>query len=600
MGIAREAAERSLDAVTAASRDEVWISLVPPEEVLVRAAQIDDALASGRDLPLAGTTFAVKDNIDVAGLATTAGCPGFAYDPDANAPAVRALMDAGALCIGKTNLDQFATGLVGTRSPYGVVRNAFDPTRISGGSSSGSAVAVALGLVDMALGTDTAGSGRVPAALNGIVGLKATYGLVSTAGVVPACRSFDCVTVFAADVDLAERAMVELTGPGGDAPDRRAFPPDTPLGPPATPVVARPSASVLLELEPSRRQAYDAAINHLQATGCEVVEIDLEPFLTAGQLLYQGAFVAERYAAVGEWLVAHPGQGDPTVEAIITAAAHLPASRLATDVERLSKLRVRAATEWERVGADALILPTVPSHPTLAEVRADPIGTNTRLGRFTTFLNLLDMCAVAVPFGVADGLPFGISCIGPAFHDLVQIDLARRVERVERAERAESPGGRGAEAAPSWRQAGRGHLAPPAVALAVVGAHLSGQPLNHQLSERGARLLGPARTGPNYRLYALETVPPKPGLRRVRHGGAHVAVEIWELPPVGFADFVAHLPSPMAIGSLELDDGSMVPGFLCEPVAIEGAVDITSHGGWRAYLAAPSDARAWAQGMDPE
>jgi allophanate hydrolase len=595
MGVAQAAAERSLAAVSTAHRDEVWISLVPPEEVVARAAKIDDAVHSGFGLPLAGMTFAVKDNIDVAGLATTAGCPGFAYHPEANAPAVQALIDAGALCIGKTNLDQFATGLVGTRSPYGAVRNAVDPTRISGGSSGGSAVAVALGLVDLALGTDTAGSGRVPAALNGIVGLKATYGLVSTIGVVPACRSFDCVTVFAADVDLAERAMAVLTGPRGDAPDRRLFPPNSPLGPPDTPVIARPSAAVLRDLESSRLQAYDAAIDHLQASGCEVVEIDLEPFLAAGQLLYQGAFVAERYAAVGDWLVAHPGQGDPTVEAIITAAAHLPASALATDLERLADLRVITATEWERAGAHALILPTVPSHPTLAEVQADPIGTNTELGRFTTFLNLLDMCAVAVPFGASDGLPLGISCIGPAFHDLIQIDLARRVERSGRVQE------RGTEAAPSWRQAGRGHLAPPALAIAVVGAHLSGQPLNHQLTDRGARFLGPARTAPTYRLYALETVPPKPGLLRVRQDGAQVAVEIWELPPVGFADFVAHLPAPMVIGSLELDDGSMMTGFLCEPVAIEGAVDITSHGGWRAYLAAVSSGpQARDQGMDSE
>jgi allophanate hydrolase len=577
MGLARQAAERSLAALAASDRAEVWIAMVEPRTVLTRADEVDNARRAGADLPLAGLTFAVKDNIDVAGLDTTAGCPAFAYRPLTDAPSVRALLDAGALCLGKTNLDQFATGLVGTRSPYGAVRNAIEPTRISGGSSSGSAVAVALGLVDVALGTDTAGSGRVPAALNGIVGLKATYGLVSTVGVVPACRSFDCVSVFAGDVVLAERAMAEMTGHRG-GPDRRVFPPDSPLGPPSTPVVARACGPALGDLAPDRLRAYDAAMAHLERMGCLVVEIDLEPFLEAGRLLYEGAFVAERYAAVGAWIDSHPEDTEPTVGAIITAAKGMAASRLASDMERLSELRSEAANEWNRVGAHSLILPTTPTHPTLAEVEADPVGTNTLLGRFTTFLNLLDMCAVAVPFGTCDGLPFGISCIGPAFSDLVQIDVARRVERAQDIEEV------AVDAVTSWRSAGTGRLAPPGIALAVVGAHLSGQPLNRQLTERGARLLGPARTADAYRLYALETDPPKPGLVRVRSGGAHIAVEIWELPTVGFADFVADLPPPMAIGSLQLDDGSSVAGFLCEPVAIESAIDITEHGGWRAYL----------------
>jgi allophanate hydrolase len=573
VGVARDAAERSLAASEASDRDEVWISRCAAADIRSAADRVDHAIGQGRDLPLAGLSFAVKDNIDVAGLPTTAACPSFAYDPERHAPAVQALLDAGALCVGKTNLDQFATGLVGTRSPYGAVRNAIDAERISGGSSSGSAVAVALGLVDVALGTDTAGSGRVPAALNGIVGLKATYGLVSTVGVVPACRSFDCVTVFAPHVALAERVMAELTAPSGDAPERRRFPTDAPLGAPPTPVVARVGAAELGDLAPGWFEAYEAALAGLEASGCRVVEIDVTPFLEAGHLLYGGAFVAERYAAVGSWIADHPDEVDPTVGPIILAAADLPAARLALDIERLSELSRRARGTWERAGADSLVLPTTTMHPTLAEVRADPVGVNLALGRFTTFLNLLDMCAVAVPCSTVDGLPFGISCIGPGFSDLVQADLARRVE-----------GAPGAGRTPDWRSARTGRLAPPGVSIAVVGAHLGGQPLNHQLTERGGRFLGPATTAATYRLYALDTVPPKPGLVRVREDGGAIDVEVWELSPAGFADFVAHVPAPMVIGTLELDDGTLVSGFLCETLAIEGAADITAHGGWRDYL----------------
>jgi allophanate hydrolase len=571
--------ERSRAAIDAAAREEVWISRFTPEALEAEADRVDAAVGAGAHLPLAGLTFAVKDNIDVVGLATTAACPAFAYEPGSDAPAVRALRDAGAVCIGKTNLDQFATGLVGTRSPYGAVRNAIDPSRISGGSSSGSAVAVALGLVDIALGTDTAGSGRVPAALNGIVGMKATFGLVSTEGTVPACASFDCVSVLAPDVALAERAMAELTRPGPAGGPLRRFPPDAPLGPSGRPVVARPAEGALDVLDPARRDCYDAALASLDALGCEVVEIDLEPFLEAGLLLYQGAFVAERYDAVGAWVDAHRGQVDPTVGAIIAAAAALTAPRLAADVARLARLRRVTSLEWARVGADTLLLPTVAIHPTLAEVAADPVGLNTQLGRFTTFLNLLDMCAVSVPFGTCHGLPFGVSCIGPAFSDLVQVDLASRLARGGTFPAAPR------EAPPSWRSPAAGRSAPAGIAIGVVGAHLAGQPLNHQLTDRGGRWLGAASTTSAYRLYALDTDPPKPGLVRVPSGGVPIAVEVWELPPAGFADFVAHVPPPMAIGTLLLSDGSDVPGFLCEPIALSDAADISHFGGWRAYLA---------------
>jgi allophanate hydrolase len=584
---ALSAAERSLAAVEASDRLEVWISRFEPDEILTAARRIDEAAAAGGDLPLAGMTFAVKDNIDVAGLATTAGCPAYAYRPTSDAPAVEALVQAGALCIGKTNLDQFATGLVGTRSPYGAVRCAVDPRRISGGSSSGSAVAVALGLVDVALGTDTAGSGRVPAALNGIVGLKGTVGTVSTRGVVPACRSFDCVTVFAREVTPAEAVLAQLTGPAGWAPDRRAFPTDMALAPPQRPTIAVPDEGALGPLPPGWLDAFRSACAVLEASGCALVPLDLEPFLLAGQLLYGGAFVAERYAAVGAFVDAHLGEVDPTVGAIISGAAGISATELVDDQATLAMLAGAARAAWEQAGADALLLPTTTGHPTMEEVAADPVGVNIGLGRFTTFLNMLDMCAVAVPAGNVGGLPFGVSCIGPAFSELMLLELARRLEGQERGGPART-----------WQSARRARLSPPAAPIAVVGAHLTGQPLNSQLTDRGARLLGTARTAPCYRMHALPTEPPKPGLRRVQRDGTHIELEIWELAPSRFGDFVASVPPPMTIGTVILEDGSSVPGFLCEPVALQDAPDISVFGGWRRYLgsaAAPSPegGKAW-------
>ncbi len=565
---ARQAAERTLAAIEVSPRPEAWISRFDPKDLLVAADHIDSQVRSGADLPLAGLTFAVKDNIDVAGLPTTAGCPAFSYLPVDDAPAVRALTRSGALCIGKTNMDQFATGLVGTRSPYGAVRSATDAERIAGGSSSGSAVAVALGEVDLALGTDTAGSGRVPAALNGVVGFKATVGLVSTVGVVPACRSFDCVTVFARNVAGCEGAMAALTGPLGAAPGRRSFPTDMPLAPRTPPVVAVPDDEVLGVLAPDWLDAYRAAAAALVETGCVLRSLDLGPFLRAGRLLYGGAFVAERYAAVGAFVDAHPEEVDAIVGRIIGAAAGIGAAELAADQDTLVGLAVEARAEWERVDADTLLLPTTTHHPTLAEVGGDPLGVNLALGHFTTFLNLLDMCAVAVPGGAAAGRPFGVSCIGPAFTDLVQLEIAARLE--------------GSSAAP--RTCSQLRLSPPALPLAVVGAHLRGQPLHHQLTTRGARFRGATRTADCYRLHALATEPPKPGLARVTGGGRPIDVEIWDLAPARFADFVASVPPPMAIGTVLLEDGTSAPGFLCEPVALEGAPDISEFGGWKAYI----------------
>jgi allophanate hydrolase len=554
------AVRAAYERIVAADRPEVWIALRPPGDALADAAAVEARLAAGEELPLAGRTLAVKDNIDVAGLPTTAGCPAYAYTPDITAPAVESLVAAGAIVLGKTNLDQFATGLVGTRSPYGAVRDARRPDRVSGGSSSGSAVAVALGMADLALGTDTAGSGRVPAAFQGLVGIKPTRGLVSTLGVVPACRTLDCVTVFARELRLAERALAIMCGTAAADPTSRTWPAGAPLGAPPEPRVGIPADGQLDALTPAAARAFDAAVARLAEAGARIVEIDLEPFLAAARLLYDGAFVAERHAAVGAFVAAHRDEVDPTVGAIVAAAGGLPAHALVSDGERLDMLRLDAATQLAAV--DALLLPTAPGQPTLAEVAADPVGVNSRLGTYTNFCNLLDMCAVAVPAGAADGGNFGVSVLAPAFCDRVAADVA------------------GALAGP-----GHAGWGPPGIGLFVVGAHRGGQPLNAELTTRGARLLRTTVTTADYRLHRLGTEPPKPGLVRVERGGASIEGEVWALPPAGLGSLVAALPAPMALGRVRLAGGATSVGFLCEPAAVEGAEDITVYGSWPAYLA---------------
>jgi allophanate hydrolase len=517
--------QQAYDRIRQVNRPEVWIDLRPQQDVAA-----DFAEANG---PLAGKLVAVKGNIDVAGLPTTAGCPAYAYEPTNDAPVVAQLKAMGAVILGTTNMDQFATGLVGTRSPYGAVRNAIDPKRISGGSSSGSAVAVALGIADLALGTDTAGSGRVPAAFNGIVGLKPTKGLLSTEGVVPACKSLDCVSIFARTVAEAEFALTCLTdqSPARSKPYRLGVP------------------EKLDDLAPGWAEAFEAAV---RTFGAELVPVDLEPFLQAARLLYDGAFVAERYTAVGEFIDSHQAEVDPTVATIISGAKNIPAHRLFADHDKLEELARKADAQLSEV--DAILLPTTTEHPTIEEVEADPIGVNARLGRFTNSTNLLGLAALAIPAGTVNGLPFGISLMGKAFTDMTLTAIAK--------------------SAPNTKK------------IAVVGAHLTGQPLNTQLLERGGKLVETTKTAPTYRLFALDTTPPKPGLVRVENGEA-IETEVWELPVAGFGDFVASLSTPMAIGKVELADGTWVPGFTCERYALEKATDITEYGGWRAYLARP-------------
>ncbi|MCW2856762.1 MAG: allophanate hydrolase [Marmoricola sp.] len=540
--------------IDAVDRPELWITLRDLDDVLAEAALVDPSL------PLAGVLVAVKDNIDVAGLPTTAGSPSFVHRPEVDATCVARLRAAGAVVIGKTNMDQFATGLVGTRSPYGAVRNAWDALRISGGSSSGSAVAVALGIVDLALGTDTAGSGRVPAALNGVVGVKPTRGLIPLTGVVPACRSIDCVTTFARDLALARAAAEVMEGVDVADPLSRAASPGRTT--PSRPRIAVPTACYLDGLAEGWREAFGAAVARFAEVGAEIVEVDIAALLEAATLLYDGAFVAERYAAVGAHLEKHLDligtELDPTVAAIILGAKDKTAADWAADTTRLATL---GAAAREALGDyDALLTPTTTFHPALAEVAADPLGTNARLGRFTNFANLLDFAALAVPAGFVEGLPFGVMLSGPAFSDRSLAELA-------------------------------GRFANRTIDIFVAGAHLSGQPLNAQLVVAGGSLVAQVRTEASYRLYALDTVPPKPGLVRVPENGpedgASIAGEVWRLPAVGFGTFVAGLPAPMAIGQVRLDDGRSVSGFLVEPVALETAQDITGFGGWRAYLAGP-------------
>jgi allophanate hydrolase len=554
------------DRITAAGDDHVWIHLVPEEAALKRARELG---AWSPDRSLFGIPFAVKDNIDVEGLPTTAACPAFSYAPRRTASAVQKAVDAGAILIGKTNMDQFATGLVGTRSPYGACSSIYNADYISGGSSSGSALAVAKGEVCFALGTDTAGSGRIPAAFNGIVGVKPTRGLISTAGVVPACRSLDCVSIFSPDVETGARVLEALAGVDEADPYSRSGRQQCDS---LTPKIGIPSERQLEFFgDEAAADCWRRAVLQARAifSQSELMEIDLTPFQQAAELLYSGPFVAERYASVGSFVASRPESDlDPTVRGIILGAARYSAVDLFNAEYQLQELRSTVSKTFERI--DALLLPTAPSIYRIDEIRRNPIQLNSRLGIYTNFVNLLDLCAIAVPAGLRDdGLPFGVTLMAPAFSDAKLLRLADWW-------------------AQSWEgsQSGNYLQQETCIQLAVLGAHLSGQPLNHQLTGRGASLLRTATTAPKYRLFALtNTTPPKPGLLRVAQPQPNgIEVEVWQLTKEAFGSFVAEIPPPMGIGNLELTDGSIVKGFICEPYALEEAQEITALGGWRNYL----------------
>ncbi|MCR6651833.1 MAG: allophanate hydrolase [Cellvibrionaceae bacterium] len=544
---------------------------------VISAAELDQQLAAIEkhfDLPLYGVPFAVKDNIDVAGIPTTAACPAFGYVPSTDAASVARLRAAGAIVMGKTNLDQFATGLVGTRSPFGTVSNAFNDRYISGGSSSGSASVVARGLVPFSLGTDTAGSGRVPAGFNNIVGLKPTKGRISTRGVVPACRSLDCVSVFA--LTLADADTVADLLSGFDADDAysrtapvavRHFPAKPRLGIPLAPEWFGDTASA---------KAWEEILDAVQKLGAEVVPVDFTPMFELARLLYGGPWVAERYAAVGDFMSAHAEDMNPVVRGIIEQATRFSATDAFRAEYRRAELVRTIQTRMATV--DALLVPTAPRLPTIEQVEADPVAVNSQLGTYTNFVNLADCAALALPASIrADGLPFGITLIAPAWQDSALVELGQRWLNSRKLYLGATK--RPAPLVQPRPEPPRGHIR-----LAVVGAHLSGMPLNYQLTERHARLVETTFTSADYRLYALpNTTPPKPGL--VRGGeGAEIVVELWDIPVNEFGSFVALVPAPLGIGTLTLHDNRQVKGFICEGSALEGARDISEFGGWRAYL----------------
>lgn len=540
-------------------------------------SQFSEPLVLNAAGPLAGMRFAVKDNMDARGLPTTAACPAFGHMPEAHASVVQKLLQAGASLLGKTNLDQFACGLNGTRSPYGAVPNAFHADYVSGGSSSGSAYVVATGQADFSLGTDTAGSGRVPAGLNNIVGFKPSKGLISTRGVLPAAQSVDCISIFARTVDVAARVLQAAMGHDPLDPYSRK------LKLLSTPWSGRFRFGVpsILEFfgDAASEAAFAQALARLKEMGGTPVTIDYTPLAQAASLLYESALVAERYAAIRAFFDAHEDQVMEPVRTIIAKGRDYTAADLYEAQTRLAALSQQAAAMWE--GIDFLLVPTAPTHYTIAQMQADPVVLNRNLGAYTNFVNLLDYAAISVPSSIrSDGLPFGITLIGPCASDWQLAELGQRYHH-----------------ACGLTQGALGTPMPapqplPGIAkessrmrLAVVGAHLSGMPLNGQLIERGARLLKSTTTSTRYRLYALPgTVPPKPGLRRVADAGAAIALEVWEMPQEHVGSFLALIPPPLGLGNVELADGSWVTGFICEGHALDSAQDVTPHGGWRAYI----------------
>jgi allophanate hydrolase len=556
----------------------IFITPTPETALRKAAADLMDRAPQANCLPLWGIPFAVKDNIDVAGLPTTAACPAYAYQPGSDATVVARLKAAGAIVIGKTNLDQFATGLNGTRSPYGAPRSVFNSDYISGGSSSGSTVAVATGLCTFALGTDTAGSGRVPAAFNNLVGIKPTPGLLPNTGTVPACKSVDCITIFAATVGdgIAIRKVAE----GFDAAD-----PFSKVAKSASLPASKLRIGVLTGAEreffgdTNIENLYDHAIAEAAEMGATIIPFDYAPFREAAALLYEGPWVAERLAAVEAFLATNAEDFDLSVRKIIEGAKPMTAVDAFNGRYKLEALRHKTVAEWEKV--DVLLLPTAPTTYTVAAMQADPIVLNGRLGRYTNFVNLLDCAAIAIPAGFGDhGLPGGVTLIGPAFTDDALAPFADALHRRMNC-------GMGADrAAKLPTESIVGPADDGFVPIVVVGAHLTGMPLNHELTTPGGRLLKTCRTAKDYRLYVLpNTTPPKPGLiRDPGFEGQGLEVEVWALPVEAFGKFVQRIPGPLGIGKLTLDDGTSASGFLCEAHATTGAQEITGLSGWRNYI----------------
>lgn len=582
LGIA-EVIDAVVARIDAAGDPGIFIHLATKAELLAEADALGpfDPVAK----PLWGIPFAVKDNIDVAGMPTTAACAEYAYTPDKDATVVARLKAAGAFVVGKTNLDQFATGLVGVRTPWPIPRNAIDPKLVPGGSSSGSAAATARGIVSFALGTDTAGSGRIPAGLNNIVGLKPTVGALSTTGVVPACRTLDCVSVFALTVDDAYAVLSAAAAHDAADPYSRvvavqplaARPPVLTVGIPA-------KADLKFFGDASMQAGFEAALTALETLGARLVEIPFGDFYATADLLYEGAWVAERYAAIRDFFEANEPALHPVTRKIIGGARNLSAADAFRGLYALQAYKARLAPVIASV--DLFCVPTAPTHYSVDAVLADPIVTNSRLGTYTNFVNLLDMCGIAVPTGTRDdGLPMSVTLLAAAGRD----GLVAAVARDLHAASGLTLGATG------WRQSGAQAVDASAedgmIELVVVGAHLSGMPLNGQLKDAGARFCRSARTTPSYKLYELAgQTPPKPGLVRVGPGGTAIEIEVWRLCADAFGRFVAAIPPPLGIGTIELDDGTSAKGFLAETAGLAAATDISAYGGWRSYVTRPGSA----------
>lgn len=563
------------------SKDPAWISIASETKIAEQLMHLDQLLAdmTMANLPLYGIPFAIKDNIDAAGWETTVACPDFAFEPKKNATVVEKLLNAGAILVGKTNLDQFATGLVGTRSPFGAVPNTFDPSYVSGGSSSGSASVVARGLACFSLGTDTAGSGRIPAAFNNLVGTKPTPGLVSTEGVFPACKSIDCVSIMtltAADADIVLNVM--KSNETDRAQEAQFHPTPKPLYNFIKPIrIGLPISCEFLD-DGQYQKAFTKAIENAKGLEVEFVPVDIDPFVKAGKLLYDGPWVSERFAVTEDFLKSNPDSFDRSVKQIIESGAPYTAAQGFRAIYQLKDLEIEAKKAWAQ--CDVIMVPSAPNHPTMEDLKNHPIIKNSELGMYTNYVNLMRLCAVAVPAGFTDkGMPFGVTLLAQEGSDNALLKLAAQWQILFGLPLGKSDmKGSLNELAIIRNKAGT-------MEIAVVGAHLRGMPLHSQLTERRARLVKACKSSKSYKLFALaNTTPPKPGLVKAKTDGAAIDLEVYEMPIAEVGSFLGLIPAPLGLGNIELEDGSWVKGFICEPYAISGAKDITDLGGWKPYI----------------
>lgn len=521
----------------------IWI--VKPDLAKIQM-YVDRLPKEPESLPLWGIPFAIKDNIDWEGEATTAACPEYAYIAEENATVVEKLIQAGAIPVGKTNLDQFATGLVGTRSPYGEVHNALNPDLISGGSSSGSAVAVALGLAAFSLGTDTAGSGRVPAMLNCLVGYKPPVGAWSAKGVVPACASLDCVTVFANDLEDAKIVNDYARGFDEGYSYSREFP--QPVGKlPKKICLPENGVEFFGSYKDVMEKKWNKAVERLKRSGVEIRYIDYTMFQKAASILYDGPWVAERWKDLGTFVEKHPGKIFPVTETVLRSGAK-PEHTAVSVFQAMHTLADYKCRVREILKDAVLVMPTAGGTFTREQVRKDPIATNSQMGLYTNHCNLLDLCAVAVPENTVDReLPFGITMFGLAKNEDLILGMAEQFLKQE------------------------------TTTLAVCGLHKKGYPLEYQLTELGGYYTESTMSAAAYKLYELEGTPVKPGMFYDPEGGS-ISLDLYEVPVEKVGAFMQNIREPLGIGTIELCDGRKVKGFLCQEYSARQGRDITGQG----------------------